>query len=189
MIPRSLTLKSILMSNAPGRLASIFLVVFTLFCTACSSPADKGARFLKRGKAALASKDYARADLEFKNAIQVMPNDAEAYYQSALAALARRDLPAAASYLKKATDLNPAHGDAQLKLATLMATSSNKQTLEDARATGRGVLKESPDNAAALEVLASTELRFGNVQSALGLLEKAFEKAPQNVTAAMNWPR
>src|SRR5580700_3974799 len=85
---------------------------------ACAiSPQAKEARSLKRGQAQLAKKDYARAILEFRTAIQVMPKDAEAYYQLGLALLQSGDLRGAVGAFQKATELNPKHPGAQLKLA------------------------------------------------------------------------
>ena len=56
------------------------------------SPQAKEARFMSRGKEAMEKKDYGRASLEFLNAVQVMPRDAEAYYQLGLACLAANNL-------------------------------------------------------------------------------------------------
>ena len=52
------------------------LTLASLFAAGCS-PASREARFLKRGKAYLEKKDYARAVLEFRNAEKIMPNDDE----------------------------------------------------------------------------------------------------------------
>jgi Tfp pilus assembly protein PilF len=45
-------------------------------------------RYLNRGKGFLEKKDYARALVEFKNAVQAMPKDAEPHYQLGVTALA-----------------------------------------------------------------------------------------------------
>jgi Flp pilus assembly protein TadD len=51
-----------------------------------SSPQQKETAFLKRGHALVAQKEYARAALEFQNAADAMPKDAEPYYQIGLSA-------------------------------------------------------------------------------------------------------
>ena len=167
------------------------IVTLVLLCglAGCSRPADKEARFLKRGKAALENKDYARAQLEFNSAIQVMPKDAEPYYQLALVYLARPDLQNAVRYLTKATQLNPAHADAQLRLAALMTTSRDQKYLMEAEDRVKGVLAATPNNPQALDTLAAAELRLGQVDDAVKHLEEAFAKAPQNVGAALSLAR
>ena len=55
------------------------------FAVGCNrSPQAKEAQYLQRGMAQAAKKDYGRAILEFRNAVKVMPKDAEPYYQLGL---------------------------------------------------------------------------------------------------------
>ena len=64
-----------------------YLCMFALAagCAGCRmSPEANEARFLRRGQALMAQKDYSRAILEFRNAATVRPRDAEAYYQLGL---------------------------------------------------------------------------------------------------------
>jgi tetratricopeptide (TPR) repeat protein len=168
------------------RLFGLFLLVL---CAGCSRPADKEARFLRRGKAAMASKDYARAAIEFRNAIDAMPKDAEPYYQLARVFMARQSAKDAVPLLLKATALNPGHADAQLWLAAAMTTTANPGILADAEARVKGVLATMPDNAQALDTLAAAEMRLGKVDDAVKHLEEAFAKAPQNIGAAVNLAR
>ncbi len=64
---------------------SICLLLTLFSLTSCSrTPQQREARYLELGKKMLEKKDYARASLDFRNAIQVMPGDAEPYYQLGL---------------------------------------------------------------------------------------------------------
>ncbi len=83
------------------RLGAICAVVLLAGCS--SSPQQKEAKFLKRGKALLEKKDYSRASLEFKNAEKAVPKDAEPYYQSGLAYLAAGELGNAVKAFRQAT--------------------------------------------------------------------------------------
>src|SRR3954467_157632 len=98
------------------------IVLASLLICGCSRH-DSEARFLKRGSAYLNRQDYARAILEFKGAAATMPLDAEPYYQLGLAYSRINDAMLAAASLKRATELNPQHRGAQLKLAELLSTS------------------------------------------------------------------
>ncbi len=61
----------------------------------------------------MAKKEYARAALQFKNAAQLFPKDAEAEYQLALAYLAEGKLNEAVAALTRVAQLNPKHVQAQ----------------------------------------------------------------------------
>src|SRR5579871_3479122 len=114
---------------AVGSLAALVL----LFATGCDrSPQAKEAKYLKRGQAQVAKNDYGRALLEFQNAAQVMPKDAEPYYRMALVYLKTNNLAMGIPALRKAVELNPKHAEAQLKLAELMTGSRNKELIEKA---------------------------------------------------------
>jgi tetratricopeptide (TPR) repeat protein len=168
---------------ALGVLASV-----AFFATHPTDPASREARFLKRGKALMDKKDYARARIEFHNAIQAMPKDAEPYYQLAVASLGQStaDLRGPVDLLRKAIELNPKYSAAQVKLATLMATSRDKRVLDNGEERVKEVLAKTPDNPSALNTLAALELRFGKIEDATAHLDKALENAPGNLHIAMN---
>jgi len=126
-----------------------------------TSPQAKEARYLKSGQALMTKKDYARAFLEFRNAVKIMPKDAEAQYQLGLAALAARDLRTAVAAFRQATELNPRHSMAQIKLAELMTASRNQDLVAQARTRLENVLAVSPDNAEASDTLAAAEWQLG----------------------------
>src|SRR5215467_13469321 len=77
----------------------IFLVA--LFAGCSRDPVAREAKALERGKSLLERRDYSRALLEFKNATQAMPKDAEPYYQAGLASLGLGDGRNAVAYFNK----------------------------------------------------------------------------------------
>ncbi len=131
-------------------------------------------------------KDYGRAALEFRNAAQVMPKDAEPYYQMGLLSLQQGDPKTAAALFRKTLSLNPAHSEAQAHLASMMAMNRDKKTVEDAEGLMKTLLIKEPDNADALDILAVSESRLGDDEHAMEHFEKAFEKSPQDVKVAWN---
>lgn len=140
---------------------------------------------MEKGKKEFQKKNYAIAILHFKNAMQAQPRDAEPYYQLGLAYLASKDLNTAVSYFRKATELNPKHTGAQLKLAELMSLSRTKEIVEDAQKRTQEVLALLPDDIEALNVLAFTELRLGKPESAEAHLEQALRKSPSNLRSSI----
>ena len=160
-------------------------IIAVLLLSGCANPAEKRAKFVETGKRFLDKKDYPRATLQFRNAIQVAPKDAEAHYELALAYLGMGATQQAVGELNKAAELDPKHLPTQLKLAELMATSNSKQTVEEARKRVEGVLTTTPDDAEALTTLALTNLRLGESQNAEKDLIKALREAPTSLKSSM----
>lgn len=99
--------------------------------------------------------------------------------------LGENDFKSAAADLRKATELNPRHTGAQLKLAELLANSSDKKSIGEAQKHAQAVLALMPDDPDALDVLAVADLRMGNPESAQSNLETAL-RAQVRYAAAVN---
>ncbi len=149
------------------------------------SPQAKEAQYLKRGAALVAKKDYGRAALEFRNAIKVMPRDAEPYYQLGLTYLATGNGRDGVLALRHATELNPKHAGAQLKLAELMTTSQDQDVLRDAAGRLESILTASPDNIDATDTLALAEWRLGKIDDASKRLEEALQRFPASLHSSI----
>src|SRR5579863_1276662 len=72
-----------------------------------NSPEKKEAAFLKRGDVYLGQKDYARAMLEYRNAAQLRPGDAEPLYRLGLAYLRVGNPRGSVVALRQALQRNP----------------------------------------------------------------------------------
>jgi tetratricopeptide (TPR) repeat protein len=159
--------------------------VAILILSACTqSPQAKEAKYLEKGRKEFEKKNYAAAVLHFRNAAAAQPRDAEPYYQLGLTHLAANDPHTAGAYFLKATELNPKHTGAQLKLAELLSGGSKEQ-IEDAQKRVLGVLTALPDDIDALNVLAVTELRLGKPESAEAHLEQALRKSPGHLKSSV----
>jgi cellulose synthase operon protein C len=166
------------------------LTAVSAISVACSSsPQDKEAKFLRSGQALLEKKDYSRALLQFKNAALAMPKDAEPYYRMGVASLEAGSLTNAIQALRKATELNPKHEKAQLKLAQLMTDSGNKEILQQAAGRLEGVLSASPENPEASDALAFAEWKLGKTDEAVGRLQETLQKFPARLQTSVELAR
>ena len=165
--------------------SSALLVALLLLSTCTRTPESKAAQFLANGKGLMDRKDYARAALEFKNAVRLLPKDAEAEYQLGLAYLADGKLTDSVGALTKATALDPKHAKAQVKLAELMALSGIPSVIREGEKRVQDVLAATPGNPDALNALALSELALGNPQDAEHHLEEALQKLPQNLNSSV----
>jgi tetratricopeptide (TPR) repeat protein len=173
-------------SNGRRLVALVGGLIGICLAFSCCSPEAKEARYLESGKRMMQKKDYARAIIQFSNAVKVKPNDAEPRYQLALAYLATHDLNSCASNLQMALKLNPTHQQARLQMAELMAVFGNRESVQKAQATIHDLIKTEPASADELSALAITEFKLGNPQDAENHLEEALKKSPKDLAAAIS---
>jgi tetratricopeptide (TPR) repeat protein len=161
--------------------------ILLVACISCShTPQQQAAKFLARGKERIKKKEYSAAILDLKNVARLQPNSSEAFYQLGLAYLSAGDFRSAYSSLVHATELNPKHTDAQLKLAEMLSSArgANKGILEQAEKRAETILSVTPDNADALTALGFAEMRLGKKEDAAKHLEAALDKLPRDLQAA-----
>jgi tetratricopeptide (TPR) repeat protein len=173
------------------RLQPPFIIAFSSFATlllltACTqTPQQKYARFLQRGKRYLEKADSSRATLEFRNAIQQQPKDADAYYWLAEAFLSENKVADAVLALRRATELKPGHTAAQLKLAELMIRSRDEHLLKEAELRIQKILTGSPADEDALLTLAAAQAQLGNTEDAEKYLRDVVKRSPSNLRSQM----
>jgi tetratricopeptide (TPR) repeat protein len=145
----------------------------------------KDVRFLAAGKRFMERKNPTRAIIEFKNAVQAAPQSAEPEYQLGLAYLDAGDFRTGVGHLMRATELDPKHVGAQLKLAELMATSHNKEVLEEASSRAKKAFALSPGDPAVLDTLALTEWSLADPGAAEKHLQEALKGFPGHLKSAV----
>jgi len=170
----------------PGSYIITVLVASIVLSTGCApNTPDK---FMARGQRLVAQKEYARAVLEFRNAARLQPKSAEPVYQMALAFLATGDYGNGYANLVRATELDPNHKGAQVKLAEVVASgisgTKDQQILADVEKRVQSALAVVPDSTDVLGALGITEYLMGKQDDAVKHLEAALEKLPQNLQAA-----
>ena len=75
-----------------GTVAILMTALLALsFTLACEGPEEKKLTFFEKGKAFYQDKDYVKARLELKNAVQIDPKFAQGYDYIGLVAMAERD--------------------------------------------------------------------------------------------------
>jgi tetratricopeptide (TPR) repeat protein len=174
----------------PRAVAGALLCLGLLSFTGCTTkPEQKYAKFLERGKENLDKKDYRRAVLEFRNALQVRPKSAETYYQLGLAYLGLGDSKSAVKAFGTALQMDPKYTAAELKMAQLAALSNYKEGVEAAERRLSQRLTEAPADPDTLNSLAIAEWRLGKREEAEQHFNEAIGKFPQDLTSALNLAR
>src|ERR1022692_2237828 len=109
-------------------------VLVAILCTGCSrTPEQKEAAFLQAGRKHFQARDFNRAIIDFTNAAQIMPKDAEPYYQLGLAYTISGYAQSGVNELVKATDLDPKHVAAQLKLAEILTANKSLDVVQEGK--------------------------------------------------------
>ena len=161
-------------------------VILLMLAAGCDrSPQARRNQYLAKGKTFLQKQSYSRAVLEFKNAAQVAPADAEVYYQLGIAYSGMQDFRSAVMSFRKSVDLDPKHTMAQLRYSQLASMTNDKDMIEDARNRLKALLQRSSGNAEMLNALAFTDLKLGNAADAERTLEQALAQSPGEVGAAL----
>lgn len=144
----------------------------------CGSSADSAADFVESGKALLSDGNVEKARLEFKNAIQIDPRQAEPFYQLALIDEKQQKWKGMLANLTTVERLDPTHYKAIVKLGQIYLLSGRFDTaLEKANK----VIEADSVNVQAWLLKASVELKQGSNNAAMSDAEHALKLDPSNI--------
>ncbi|MDD2338639.1 MAG: tetratricopeptide repeat protein, partial [Geobacteraceae bacterium] len=144
------------------------LILALLLSMGCSGPEAKKMKFYGKGKTLYEKGDMVKAALELKNAIQIDPKFADAYYMLGMVEMKLGNLKNSYGYLTKATELAPGNMKAQIQLGKLfLAGGAPDKAMEKAEL----VLKREPKNEDAMLLKATVLLSKKEGEKARELLE------------------
>ena len=143
----------------------------------CAGPQERRTRALERGQQFLTQRNFAKARVEFNNALQIEPNDADSRYLAAVAAEKANDLRAAALGYQAALNVDGTHALALAAMARLYVFSGlPQQSLEF---IDKG-LEGHPDQSDLLVVRAAARMALGREQEALDDANAVLAKQPSH---------
>lgn len=154
------------------------LLISTL--TACGSSLETAADYVESGKELVKEGKLQKARLEFKNAIQIDPRTADAFYQLALLDEKAQDWKSMYANLSTTEQLAPNHHDASVKLGQLYLLSGN---YDEARARVKKVVDVTPGHLGATVLKASIELKQQNFGLAIADADSVLAQEPENIEA------
>ena len=165
---------------AAGIYAKVLIIALCLLITSCGGSERKFTKHVEKGKEYYASSRYKEAAIEFKNAIQIKPDDAKTHYGLGLAYLKLGGptyLPAAFKSFSKAAELDPDHLDAQTRIGELFLLSRD---VDKAAAQAELVLTKDKGHLDATILLASTKAAKRKFVEAKALLTTLSEAHPES---------
>jgi cellulose synthase operon protein C len=169
-------------SRAKSLCASVAFAVLLTVLTGCTSPEQKAKNYHESGQQYLESGDYVRAALEFRNALKITQDYADAWYGMAQVEQNAQNWNAVAGNLNKVLELDPNHKEARPALARLMLLGGSPQ--EAMKIIDIGLAQNSID-APMLALKAAVQIKLGEKQDAVKTANKALELNPKNIDALM----
>lgn len=160
--------------------AGAALCAIVLLSTACGGAETRLASHMERGERYLADGKLEKARVEFRNALQIAPNDAQARYMNGRVAEKLGDLRGAVGLYQGAIDVSPDHVQARAELSrVLVFAGAPDRALE----TIQPGLAKHPDDAGLLTVRGAARAQKKDRAGALADATRAVKIAPQNENA------
>ncbi|HKJ52559.1 MAG TPA: tetratricopeptide repeat protein [Gammaproteobacteria bacterium] len=158
------------------------ILLLGLALLACSSPEEKAAEYIASGNLRFDAGEYFKAEVEYRNALQINQNLSDAWYGLARIYERKQDWRKAYAVLNKIRELDPSHVDGRIMLAQmLLASNQIDQALTDATE----ILELAPDNPRAHALMAAIQFRLENHAGAQAEVDKALAVDPDNQDAIL----
>jgi len=129
------------------RVAATLGVLFAL--AACGSAAERRASYVAHGQKYLAEKNYDKARIEFRNALQIAPNDSDVRYENGVVDEKLGNTREAAQFYQGAIESNADNVRARAALGRVYVFGGAPERALDTIKPG---LEKHPDDAALLTV-------------------------------------
>ena len=146
----------------------------------CDGKQNREADFIERGKAQYAQREFVKAALEFRNALQINPIGIEAQYYLGLISEKTNDLPNALQAFTRVTEQDPKNIPAQIKLSQYALLQDN---LPRAMEKAKLIIALDAGNAEAHALRGAVLLRQDKLEEAMQEAIKAQAANPKNTTA------
>jgi tetratricopeptide (TPR) repeat protein len=156
------------------------LLTAAVFAAGCGGAQSRHDRFMERGQEYFVAQNFDKARLEFNNALQIQPKDAEARYMSGRVAEKLEKVRDAVGAYQGAIDVNPEHLGARTSLGRIMVFAGAP---ERAMEIIEPALAKHPDDAELLVVRGAARIQLKDIPGALADAEQAVKLAPDSENA------
>lgn len=163
-------------------LKNLGIVVLTTGLVACNGAEGRKAKYMEEGKQLYLSGDYEKAQLAFKNVLQIDPKDWESRYQMAEALSKQGKIENAFKEYSTIVASNEDHVMARVRVGQLLLLN---RMVDDAEKVVGEALAKQPDNIEALVLLAGVQAAKNNNDAAISTIDKALQKSPDDVPATL----
>ena len=153
-----------------------------LALVACGSAEDRAKTYYESGNSYLEQKDYTKAAIEFRNALKLKEDYADAWFGMSKIEENNQNWPRVVGNLSKVLEINPQHPQALENLAKFMLLAGDFPTaLKHANA----VYALMPDNPSIIALKAAVLLKLNDREGGLGEAKRALQIQPHNPDATI----
>lgn len=156
------------------------VLVSMLALAGCGSSEDSAASFIKSGDELFAEGNLDKARVEYKNALQIDPRQAEPYYRLALIDEDKQNWKEMFNNLRAVEQLNPNHTDALVKLGRIYLLGGE---YDEAMSRAEKALSLDPEHVDGLLLKASVLSKQGQYEAAQSTLDTALTLDSGNLDA------
>jgi tetratricopeptide (TPR) repeat protein len=156
------------------------LAICAILLAGCGGAEARHQRHMARGMEYFAAESFAKARVEFGNALQIDPNNAQARYMSGRVAERLGNLRDAAGFYQGAIDIDSGHVEARTNLARMLVFAGAP---ERALELLEPVFKANAADPEALAARGAARSQLRDLAGALGDAELATRVAPNNDNA------
>jgi tetratricopeptide (TPR) repeat protein len=160
--------------------AAVAVLALVVLLSACGGAESRRATHMERGEKYYAAGNFEKARVEFRNALQITPNDTEARFMNGRVAEKLGDIRTAAGMYQGTIDLNADHVQARANLGRLMVFGGVPARALEIVEPG---LAKHPDDADLLTVRGAARVQLKDKAGALTDAERAVKLAPDNESA------
>jgi tetratricopeptide (TPR) repeat protein len=167
-------------SALQSRLSLVVLIPLMFALAACGGAESRKARHLEKGDGYLATENYEKARVEFRNALQITPNDSLVRYKNGVVDERLGNPREAAQFYQGAIESNADNIQARAALGHLFVFGGAP---DRALETIKPGLEKHPDDASLLVVRAAARIQLKDKEGALPDAERAVGIAPASEDA------
>jgi tetratricopeptide (TPR) repeat protein len=160
--------------------AALSIVVCAMIVASCGGAQSRLESHMRRGQAYFSQGDFAKANVEFRNATQIAPKDPAARLMVAHTAEHLGQFGPAIGLYQSVVDSNPENVDARVSLGRLLTIAGAPQRGLDVVQPG---LKQHPDDPELLTVQAAAKSGLNDQAGAVADIDRALKLAPTNENA------
>jgi tetratricopeptide (TPR) repeat protein len=165
------------MNRRIGLAVSIVGLLLLCSCERYRDPNVAKRKYLQSGQSYFDKGEYGRASIQFRKALQIDHQYAEAYYRLGLTNIKLQQWPDAFLSLDQAATLDPYNMTAHLKLGELDLSA---RRWEDAQQQAGAALKLDPKNVDAYVLSGQVEFRSSHFPEAVQAFQQAERLAPED---------
>jgi tetratricopeptide (TPR) repeat protein len=156
------------------------LLAATIVFSGCGGAESRKAKHLEKGQAFLATGNFEKARIEFRNALQIAPNDSDARYDNGVVDEKLGNMREAAQFYQGALETNSNNVRARASLGRLYLLSG---LADEALQKIKLGFDKYPDDVGLLTIRAAARTQLKDIKGATEDAERAFQLAPNNEDA------